>query len=187
MKRILILLVAAAIGADRALDAPNTWAVDELAEAIVVELDLLVRGAEIGLTWNVTRGLDVRASAAFQSIVANSGAAVCGPCTQAPTVKVNGGFVYRTPVNLDLSADVSYVTGTTWVEREPSPSDPTQILNVRNALPGFAVINARVAYRLLNDRVTFAVVGQQLGPNHQEHPFGNDVNRRVFAQLTVQP
>lgn len=144
-------------------------------------------GAELGLTWNATRGLDLRASSAVQTIQSVENAPVCGPCTQAPALKVNAGFLYRSPVRIDLSADVSYVTGTTWVEREPSPGDPTQILNVRNALPGFAVVNARVAYRLLDDRVTFAVVGQQLGPAHQEHPFGNNVNRRVFAQLTVQP
>ncbi|MBL8915991.1 MAG: TonB-dependent receptor, partial [Archangium sp.] len=148
------------------------------------------RGGELGLTWNITRGLDIRASAALQSIVANSGAMVCGPCTQAPTFKFNAGFVYRTPVNLDLSGDVSVVTATTWIEREPSPSDPTQIANLQNPLNNkepFAVINARVAYRLLNDRITIAVVGSQLGPNHQEHPFGNSINRRVFAQISVQP
>lgn len=143
-------------------------------------------GGELGLTWNATRGLDLRASTAVQTIQAEAGG-VCGACTQAPAVKANLGVIYRTPVNLDLSGDVSYVTSTTWVEREPSPADPTQILNVQNALPGFAVINARVAWRLLDDRVTVAVVGQQLGPAHQEHPFGNNVNRRVFAQLTVQP
>ncbi|MFZ5443022.1 MAG: TonB-dependent receptor domain-containing protein [Myxococcota bacterium] len=145
------------------------------------------RGGELGLTWNATKGLDLRASAALQSVVANSGATVCGPCTQAPTAKVNAGFVYRTPVNLDLSADVSVVTATTWIEREPSSLDPTQIVNLQNPLGAYTVINARVAYRFFNDRVSVAVVGSQLGPNHQEHPFGNDVNRRVFAQLTVQP
>jgi iron complex outermembrane receptor protein len=144
-------------------------------------------GGELGLTWNATRGLDLRASTAVQSVQAVETVAVCGACTQAPALKLNGGVIYRTPVNLDLSADVSFVTGTTWVEREPSSADPTQILNLSNTLPGFAVINARVAYRLLNDRVTFAVVGQQLGPAHHEHPFGNDINRRIFAQLTVQP
>ncbi len=144
-------------------------------------------GAELGLTWNATKGLDLRASTAVQSVQAVESVPVCGACTQAPTVKANFGIIYKTPVNFDLSADVSYVTGTTWVEREPSPADPTQILNVSNTLPGFAVINARVAYRLLNDRLTFAVVGQQLGPAHQEHPFGNDINRRVFGQITVQP
>ncbi|MBE2253404.1 MAG: TonB-dependent receptor [Myxococcus sp.] len=144
-------------------------------------------GGELGLTWNATRGFDLRASTAVQSIQSVERAAVCGACTQAPALKLNGGFIYKSPVNLDLSADVSYVSGTVWVEREPSSSDPTQILNVSNALPGFAVLNARVAYRLLDDRVTFSVVGQQLGAAHQEHPFGNSVNRRIFAQLSVQP
>ena len=146
------------------------------------------RGAELGLTWNATRGLDLRASAALQSVVANSGATVCGPCTQAPAAKVNAGFIYRTPVNLDLSADLSFVTSTTWIEREPSPTDPTQIANIASPpLAAYTVINARVGYRFFKDRVTVAVVGSQLGPSHQEHPFGNNVNRRVFAQLTVQP
>ncbi len=150
------------------------------------------RGAELGLTWNATKGLDLRASAALQSVVANAQngveyAGVCGPCTQAPAAKVNAGFIYRTPVNVDLSADFSFVSQTTWVEREPSPSDPTQIANLQNKLDPYVVVNARVAYRLFHDKVTVAVVGSQLGPNHQEHPFGNSVNRRVFAQLTVQP
>jgi iron complex outermembrane receptor protein len=144
-------------------------------------------GGELGLTWNATRGLDLRASSAVQTIQSVENSPVCGPCTQAPALKLNGGVIYRSPVNLDVSADVSYVTSTVWVEREPSPSDPTQILNVRNALPGFAVVNARIAYRFLNDKVTFAVVGQQLAAAHQEHPFGNNINRRVFAQLSVQP
>lgn len=145
------------------------------------------RGGELGLTWNAINGLDLRASTAVQSIVANSSVAVCGPCTQAPTVKVNAGFVYRSPVNIDVSADFSFVSGTIWIEREPSAADPTQISNLQNPLAAYTVVNARVAYRLLNDRVTVAVVGSQLGPNHQEHPFGNDVNRRIFATLSVKP
>ncbi len=145
------------------------------------------RGGELGLTWNAVKGLDLRASTAVQSIVANSQVDVCGPCTQAPTVKVNAGFVYRSPVNIDVSADFSFVSGTIWIEREPSASDPTQISNLQNPLAAYTVINARVAYRLLDDRVTVAVVGSQLGPSHQEHPFGNDVNRRIFATLSVRP
>jgi iron complex outermembrane receptor protein len=145
------------------------------------------RGGEVGLTWNATTGLDLRLSGALQQVVANSPVAVCGPCTQAPALKLNGGVVYRSPVNLDLSADVSFVSSTVWVEREPSAADPTQIVNLQNPLAAYAVINARVAYRFLNDRLTVAVVGSQLGANHQEHPFGNDVNRRLFATISVQP
>lgn len=145
------------------------------------------RGGELGVTWNAFRGFDVRASVAIQSVVANGTVAVCGPCTQAPAGKFNAGFVYRTPVKVDLSADLSFVSATTWVEREPNAADPTQIANLQNPLGAYTVINARVGYRLFNDKVTVAVVGSQLGPNHQEHPFGNSVNRRVFAQITVQP
>ncbi len=145
------------------------------------------RGGELGLTWSPVSGLDLRVATSVQQVVSNDNVAVCGPCTQAPALKVNGGFIYRTPVNIDLSADVSFVTSTVWVEREPSASDPTQIANLQNPLNAYTVLNARVAYRLLADRLSLAVVGSQLGPNHQEHPFGNDVSRRVFAQVTVTP
>ncbi len=145
------------------------------------------RGVELGGTWNPLEGLDLRASAALQQVVPNQPAAVCGPCLQAPAVKLNGGFTWRTPVHLDLAADASYVSSTTWVEREPSAADPTQIVNQQNPLPGYLVVNARVGYRFLDDRVSVAVVGSQLGPGHQEHPFGNNVSRRVFAQVTVTP
>ena len=145
------------------------------------------RGGELGVTWTPSFGLDLRLSTALQQVVSNENIAVCGPCTQAPALKVNGGFIYRSPINLDVSTDVSFVSSTIWVEREPSASDPTQIANLQNPLAAYVVINARVAYRLLNDRVTLALVGSQLGPAHQEHPFGNDVSRRVFAQVTVMP
>lgn len=147
------------------------------------------RGAELGVNWSPLRGLDVRASAAMQWVVANANlpTSACGPCTQAPAVKVNGGFIYRTPINIELSADLSVVTSTTWIEREPSPADPTQITNLRNPLGAYTVINARVGYKFLSDRIMISLVGTQLGPNHQEHPFGNNINQRVFAQLTVKP
>jgi iron complex outermembrane recepter protein len=145
------------------------------------------RGGELGLTWNASDGLDIRGSAAFQNIASSTPALACAPCSQAPAVKLNAGFLWRTKVGLDLSGDVSFVSATSWIERDANPVDPTQILNSVNGLKEYAVWNARVAYRLFNDRLTFSVVGSQLGPNHLEHPFGNSVNRRIFAHITVQP
>ena len=144
------------------------------------------RGGELGFKWSIISGLDLRLSTAIQNIASNS-ATVCGACSQAPTVKVFGGIWYQTPVNLDLSVDAAYTSSTTWVEREPAAEDPTRISNVSNALPGYVVLNARVAYRLFKDRLTLAVVGSQLGPTHAEHPFGNLVNRRVVATVSVTP
>jgi iron complex outermembrane receptor protein len=184
---LVVLSAVAPLPAAQSYDAATTTWLLGRSTFINDPQTYTARGGELGLTWNALDGLDLRLSGALQQVVPNSPVAVCGPCTQAPALKVNAGFVYRTPVNLDLSADVSFVSSTTWVEREPLASDPTQIANLQNPLGAYTVINARVAYRFLQDRLTIAVVGSQLGPNHQEHPFGNDVNRRIFAQLTVRP
>ncbi|MHB8872873.1 MAG: TonB-dependent receptor domain-containing protein [Myxococcaceae bacterium] len=144
------------------------------------------RGAELGAKISPIDRLDLKLSAAFQK-VSSSDASVCGPCTQAPALKVYAGLSYRSRVNLDLAIDGAYTSSTTWIEREPSAADPTQIAAVRNPLPDYAVFNARVGYRLLSDTVTVAVVGTQLGHAHAEHPFGNLVERRVLATLTVMP
>jgi outer membrane receptor protein involved in Fe transport len=184
---LVVISAVAPVQADQAYDAGSSTFLLGRSTFINDPLTYTARGGELGLTWNALDGLDLRASAAAQQVVANLGVGACGPCTQAPALKVSAGFVYRTPVHLDLSADLSFVSATTWVEREPSATDPTQIANLKNPLGAFAVINARVAYRFLEDRLTVAVVGSQLGANHQEHPFGNTINRRIFAQITVQP
>lgn len=184
---LVVFSAVAPITADQAFDPLTNSFVLGRSTFINDPMTYTARGGELGVTWNAFDGLDIRASAALQSVLPNSSTPVCAPCTQAPAAKVNAGFIYRTPVNIDLSADVSFVTSTTWVEREPSAADPTQIVNVQNPLGAYAVINARVAYRFFNNHVTLAVVGSQLGPNHQEHPFGNNVNRRIIGQLTVQP
>lgn len=145
------------------------------------------RGGEVGATWAAVDGLDLRFSAALQNISSDAATSVCGPCSQAPTFKLFVGATYRTPVDLDFSIDAAYTTATVWVEREPDPQDPTRISNLQNPLPAYAVVNARIGYRLLKDRVSVAVVGTQLAQPHAEHPFGNLVNRRVFATVTVKP
>jgi iron complex outermembrane receptor protein len=148
----------------------------------------VARGGELGVTWSATRGLDIRLSAALQQVVNNSdGSAVCGPCTQTPAAKVFAGVMYRTPVGLDLSVDGAFVSSTIWVEREPNPMDPSQIVNLQNPLSSYLVLNARAGFRFLDDRLSVAVVGTQLGPEHQEHPFGNLITRRVMGTITVKP
>ena len=148
----------------------------------------IARGAELGFTWSATRGLDIRLSAALQQVVSQGDPTqVCGPCTQAPAAKVFAGVSYRTPVGLDLSVDAAFVSSTVWVEREPNPADPSQIVNLTNPLNAYLVLNARAGYRFFDDRVSVAVVGTQLGPEHQEHPFGNLISRRVMGTITVRP
>ncbi|HZH13894.1 MAG TPA: porin family protein [Archangium sp.] len=145
------------------------------------------RGAEAGVTLAPVDGLGIKASAAFQQVAANGEDGLCGPCSQAPQFKLFGGITYRTRQALELGVDAAWTSATTWVEREPSSKDPTVIEPLANTLPAYAVINARVGYTPVKDRVSVALVGSNLGPTHAQHPFGNRIERRVLALLTVTP
>ncbi|MBX7100256.1 MAG: TonB-dependent receptor [Myxococcaceae bacterium] len=146
------------------------------------------RGLELGGRWSVLSGLDVRASAALQSIsAAVAPGQSCDACRQAPAVKFFFGATYRTPVDVDLGADVAFTSGTTWSSREPDAADPTQIVNNPTSIGAYTVVNARVGYRLFKDKVALSVVGTHLGPTHAENPLGNAITRRVLATITVTP
>ncbi|MCY1081542.1 TonB-dependent receptor domain-containing protein [Archangium lansingense] len=145
------------------------------------------RGAEAGVTLAPVDGLGIKANAAFQQVSAEGEDGLCGPCSQAPQFKLYGGVTYRTRQALELGVDVAWTSNTTWVEREPASKDPTVIEPLANSLPAYTVINARVGYTPVKDRVSVALVGSNLGPTHAQHPFGNRIERRVLAILTVTP
>ncbi|HYO68447.1 MAG TPA: TonB-dependent receptor [Archangium sp.] len=145
------------------------------------------RGAEAGVTLAPVDGLGIKASAAFQQVTSDGGERLCGPCSQAPQVKLFGSITYRTRQALEFGVDAAWTSSTTWVEREPSSKDPTVIEPLANTLPAYTIINARVGYTPVKDRVSVALVGSNLGPAHAQHPFGNRIERRVLALLTVTP
>jgi iron complex outermembrane receptor protein len=145
------------------------------------------RGAEAGVTLAPVDGLGIKASAAFQRVTARGEEGLCDPCSQAPRFKLYGGVTYRTRSALELGVDAAWTSSTTWVEREPAATDPTSIEALANPLPAYTILNARVGYTPVKDRVSVAVVGSNLGPAHTQHPFGNHVERRVLAILTVTP
>lgn len=150
-------------------------------------LSYTARGVELGVKYTPVDRLDLKASAAWQRVGAEGGPAVCGPCTQAPQLKLFGSASYRSRSQLELSLDGSFTSATIWVEREPAPDDPTQIVPLQNLLPEYLVLNARVAYQLWQERLSLGLLGTHLGPSHAQHPFGNLIERRLLATLTVTP
>ncbi|TSC25079.1 TonB-dependent siderophore receptor [Corallococcus sp. Z5C101001] len=146
------------------------------------------RGVEVGLNVSPIDGLGVKASAAYQSVTSDlPEEGQCGPCSQAPGFRLFGGVTYRTRTDLEFGIDAAFTSSTTWIEREPAATDPTRVELQANNLPAYTVVNARVGYQVVKDFVSVALQGSQLGGNHSEHPFGNRIERRVFANLTVTP
>lgn len=146
------------------------------------------RGAELGINLAPVDGLGIKASAALQSVTAEGEAdGQCGPCSQAPDYKLYAGVTYRTRADLEFSVDAAYTSATTWIEREPAASDPTRIEFLANPLSAYTVINARVGYQAIKDTMTVALTGTHLGDAHAQHPFGNRIERRIFATVTVTP
>jgi outer membrane receptor protein involved in Fe transport len=146
------------------------------------------RGAELGVSLAPVDGLGIKLSTAFQKVTADGEPdEQCGPCSQAPQLKLFGGITYRTRQELEFSVDAAYTSGTVWIEREPSAADPTRIEFLSNGLPAYTVLNARVGYEILRDKLTVVVVGSNLAGTHAQHPLGNRIERRVFASMTVIP
>jgi outer membrane receptor protein involved in Fe transport len=176
-------------GPGQPLDPPTQSYLVGFSQFINDPTSYTARGVELGTHWSPIDGLDLRASAAFQTVSADNlpAGVSCIPCQEAAAVKVYGGIAYRSKLDIDAAVDGSFTSSTTWIERQPSTVDPTQIAEAQYPLAAYAVINARLAYNIIHDKLTLALVGSQLGPDHQEHPFGNLVTRRFFATLTVRP
>jgi iron complex outermembrane receptor protein len=145
------------------------------------------RGLELGASLAPIDGLGVKLSAAFQNVSSEVQEEQCGPCRQAAGIKLFGGVTYRTRADLEFGFDAAFTSDTTWIEREPAETNPTSIALIPYQLGGYTVLNARVGYEIIKDRLTAAVVGSNLGPAHSQHPFGNRIQRRVYATLTVTP
>jgi iron complex outermembrane receptor protein len=146
------------------------------------------RGVEVGANMAPVDGLGLKLSAAFQNVSSDrEEESQCGPCSQAPQLKLYGGVTYRTKADLEFGVDAAFTTATTWIEREPDAADPTSIDFQSNPLGAHAVINARVGYEAVKNTVDVALVGSHLGGSHSQHPFGNRIERRVYATITVTP
>jgi iron complex outermembrane receptor protein len=146
------------------------------------------RGVELGVSLAPVDGLGIKLSSALQKVTTDGQQdETCGPCSQAPALKLFGGLTYRTRSDLEFGVDATFTSSTTWIEREPSSADPTRIEFLANGLPAYTVLNARVGYEVVKDKLTMAVVGSNLAGSHTQHPFGNRIERRVYASMTVIP
>ena len=164
-------------------------------------------GAEIGGKWNPTDGVDIGVNYAIEKLIGCSPNALTGQdtCTGDATVanqvsaniantaahKINVTALWRTKANFDLGVDAHFVSGVTWFEKSFDLTQPGGVLFTPYAVPAYTLLNARIGYRWIKDKLeTGLAVYNLLGdsdcsdPNHtschREHPFGNEIGRRIL-------
>ncbi len=94
--------------------------------------------------------------------------------------KVNAGVQYRSRFGLDVSTDVSWFSPQVWVEQVTDLETGVRFQTFDQ--PAFVMVNGRIGYRLLADRLDLGVVGTNLGfQDKRQHPFGQLVDTRVLG------
>ncbi|MCS6798690.1 MAG: TonB-dependent receptor [Myxococcota bacterium] len=145
-------------------------------------------GGEVGLRLFPITGLDVYVNYSLHDTSPVGDTAALGTRARdqrTSTHKVNAGVQYRSRFGLDVAADVHWLSDQLWTE---------QVTDTRTGvrfdpfpLDGYTLVNGRVGYRLLDDRVELAISGTNLlGERMRQHPFGQRLDRRVMGSATVR-
>ena len=156
-------------------------------------------GTEVGGKWSPAEGFDVIANYAFEKMYGCNTDPRSQGCTdsfQAPSQasavlgetaqhKVNVTAMWRTRANLDFGMDLHYVSGVTWFEKSLATGGAAGVLFNPSAIPAYTLLNGRVGYRWIKDKLdTGVAVYNLLGDDHREHPSGAAIGRRVLFTAT---
>jgi iron complex outermembrane receptor protein len=149
-------------------------------------------GAELGGKWSPADGVDLIANYSYEQMFACNTSGTCSSDATVPNQvsatlantaqhKFNFTALWRTRANFDLGLDVHYVSAVTWFERSFDITREGGVLFTPYALPAYTMINGRIGYRWIKDRLETGVAFYNLlGDDHREHPFGNQIGRRVL-------
>jgi len=151
-------------------------------------------GTEIGGKWSPADGVDLGLNYSYEKMLACR-VDSSGGCTDDTTLanqvsatlgntaqhKLNLTAQWRTRANFDLAVDAHWVSGVTWYERSFDVTQQGGVFFTPYAIPAYTMINGRVGYRWIQDKLETGVSFYNLlGDAHREHPFGNAIGRRVL-------
>jgi iron complex outermembrane receptor protein len=104
---------------------------------------------------------------------------------QTSVHKVNAGLQYRARFGLDTSVDVHWFSKQLWVEQVTDLQRGVVFASFDQ--PAFVLVNGRLGYRLLSDRLEVGVVGTNLAFQHKrQHPFGQPLDTRVLGTAKLR-
>ncbi len=151
-------------------------------------------GAELGGRWSPADGVDLGLNYSYEKMFACRVTA-SGGCTDdasAPTQasatlantaqhKINLNATWRTRANFDLGLDVHFVSAVTWFEKSFDIASAGGVVFTPYEVPAYTLVNGRVGYRWVKDKLETGIAFYNLlGDGHREHPFGNQIGRRVL-------
>ena len=104
---------------------------------------------------------------------------------RTPQHKVNLGAQVRTSFGLDVEVTGNLVSSQVWREQDFDPA--RGVIYNTYPLDTYFLLNGRVGYRALHDRLEFGVTGTNLTDNRaRQHPFGAPIGARVMATVAFR-
>ena len=151
-------------------------------------------GAEAGGKWSPADGVDLGLNYSYERMFACSVTST-GGCTDSISAanqvsaalantarhKLNVTATWRTKTNFDLGLGVHFVSAATWFEKSFDVNSQGGVIFTPYAVPAHTMVNGRVGYRWIKDKLETGVAFYNLlGDEQREHPFGNQIGRRVL-------
>ena len=151
-------------------------------------------GAEAGGKWSPADGVDLGLNYSYERMFACSVTST-GGCTDSISAanqvsaalantarhKLNVTATWRTKTNFDLGLGVHFVSAATWFEKSFDVNSQGGVIFTPYAVPAHTMLNGRVGYRWIKDKLETGVAFYNLlGDEQREHPFGNQIGRRVL-------
>jgi outer membrane receptor protein involved in Fe transport len=76
---------------------------------------------------------------------------------------------------------VHHVSAVTWFEKSFDVTRAGGVVFTPYPVPAYTLVNGRIGYRWVKDKLeTGLAFYNLLGDGHREHPFGNQIGRRVL-------
>jgi outer membrane receptor for ferrienterochelin and colicin len=145
-----------------------------------------VFGGEIGAHVYPTEGLDIFANYAINYTAQQIVEVGELPDQRTSHHKVNLGVQLRTKIGFNGEITFYYQSSEVWSEQVATL---TGIVYQQFPLPGYTLLNGRVGWRFFHDKIevsttVFNALAGLFGPPPQQHPFGNQIGRRVMGFLS---
>jgi len=139
-----------------------------------------VIGGEIATRVYPVDGLDFYANYAYNQTFVEDERQIITEEERTSQHKLNVGIQYRAPFGLDIALDLHWVSPQTWREQVFDPVEGVVFQSFD--LDAYHLLNARLGWRLLDDRLELGVVGFNITNNqHRQHPFGQRLDARVMG------